>query len=64
MSEEIKPVKSEKIDNPNGSYIVKEVLEENPYGFLSVIQYFDSNNLLIKEQNFSDDNFENTTPSF
>ena len=58
MSEEIKPIKSERIDNPDGSYILKELYDENPDGFLSAIIYFDKNNRLVKIEEFYDNEFK------
>ena len=59
MSEEIKPVKSERIDNPDGSYILKEIYDKSINGVYSQILYYNPEGLLVKEQNFSDENFEN-----
>lgn len=58
MSEEIKPVKSERIDNPDGSYIVKEVFEENLDGFMSWIIQFDKKERPVKIQEFFDKEFK------
>ena len=58
MSEEIKPVKSERIDNPDGSYVVKEVFDENPDGFLSWIIQFDKKERPVKFQEFFDKEFK------
>ena len=59
MSEEIKPVKSERIDNIDGSYIVKEIFDKNVNGVLSQILYYNQQELLVKKQYFSDKIFKN-----
>ena len=65
MSEEVKPIKSERIDNSDGSYIVKVVWGECINGILSQIEYYNSGNFLIKTLWYSD-NFKtlNSTDTY
>lgn len=50
-----KIVKEERINNSNGSYITKEIYEDNT----SCIRYWDKNKNNIKCEFYSDNNFEN-----
>jgi len=43
MADEVKPIKTEKIDNPDGTYTVKEVYDKPNFDcYLSDIETFDS----------------------
>lgn len=50
-----KIIKEERINNSNGSYITKEVYEDNT----SCIRYWDKNKNNVKCEFYSDNNFEN-----
>ena len=58
MSEDIKPIKSERIDNPDGSFILKEVFDDNPDGFLPRVIHFDKKERPVKIQEFYDKEFK------
>ena len=58
MSEEVKPIRTERIDNPDGTYIIKSIFsKDNDY--LSQIELFSNNNELIESTWYKDINFSN-----
>ena len=58
MAEEVKPIKKERIDNPDGTYTIKEIYKEHPLGILSSICIFDNLDRQLSGQGFVDDNFQ------
>ena len=71
MAEKVKPIKTERIDNPDGTYIVKSIFENNK-DYLSEIENYTKDDELFeiiyyKDSNFNDicckqiNNFSNKT---
>ena len=58
MAEETKPIKTERIDNPDGTYTVKEVYDRPNFDcYLSDIEIFDSNDRMLSGTYYNDKNF-------
>ena len=51
-------IKSERIDNEDGSYIIKNIYKNTIEGYLSDISYYDTDNKLYKSINYFDENYE------
>ncbi|MBP3925077.1 hypothetical protein J6E39_07550 [bacterium] len=58
MSEELKPTKTEKIENSDGTYTVKYVFENNQ-DYLSQIELYTADNKLLESDWYIDDSFNN-----
>lgn len=58
MAEEVKPIKTERIDNPDGTYTVKSIFDKNA-NYLSEIENYTKDNELIEAIWYRDSNFSN-----
>ena len=59
MAEEVKPIKTERIDNPDGTYTVKEIYDKPNFDYyLSNIETFNKNNKMISGTYYDDKNFK------
>ena len=56
MAEEVKPIKTERIDNPDGTYTVKSIFDKNE-DYLSEIENFTKDNDLIQATWYKDNDF-------
>ena len=56
MAEKVKPIKTERIDNPDGTYTVKSIFDKNE-DYLSKIENFTKDNDLIQATWYKDNDF-------
>ena len=59
MAEEVKPIKTERIDNPDGTYTIKEIYDKPNFDYyLSNIETFNKNNKMISGTYYDDKKFK------